>query len=218
VIIFTSTRARNGLRTVSVEAGEKSGSLRRRSSRPSRRRLRRSRSVRSSCTGLVPPGRAGQPVASRASTLRARNGTRVGERGHMRASAVAWSVIFTNTKTRRSPNHVSWGSGFRGNSVGTDLRPVKRDSGRRIPQGTWRLVRLPRGRLRRPRARHRWRAVSRRNHLYPYKGAERARTVSVTAGEKLGSFEGTGQDPFCDFRRCFRDRLRLMLYTVPPHI
>ena len=38
-----------------------------------------------------------------------------------------------------SPNHVTWRSGFRGDSVGTDAS-VKRDSGRRIPQGTRRHV------------------------------------------------------------------------------
>lgn len=48
----------------------------------------------------------------------------------MRASPVAWSVIFINTKTWRSPNHVSWGPGFCGDSVGTDIRPLRRDSGR----------------------------------------------------------------------------------------
>jgi hypothetical protein len=56
------------------------------------------------------------------------------------------------------------------------------------PKERARLVRQPRGRLRRPRASHPWRTVSRRQHLHPYKGAERARTVSGDAGEKLGSF------------------------------
>jgi hypothetical protein len=121
VIIFTSTRARSGPRTVSVMRGRSWGVLEGAGQDPSPRdALRRSRSVRSSCTGLGPQGGQASLVASRASTLRARNGTRVGERGHMRASAVAWSVIFTNTKTWPSPNHVSLGSGFRGDSVGTD--------------------------------------------------------------------------------------------------
>jgi hypothetical protein len=82
----------------------------------------------------------------------------------------------------------AWGRDSVGTRWGPTPASVKRDPGHGIAQGTWRLVRRRRGRLRRPRARHRWRAVSRRNHLHPYKGADPARTVSVTAGEKLGSF------------------------------
>jgi hypothetical protein len=177
VIISTSTRARNGPRTVSVMAGEKSGSLRRRRSRPV-----------PETPDSGPQGGGASPVTSRAPTLRARNSSRVGERGHMRAGAVAWSFIFTNTKTWRSPNHVSWGPGFRGDSVGTDASARQARFGTPDPPRNVAIWPATAGGLRRPRARRRWGAVSRRNHLHQFKGGERARTVSVTAEEKLGSY------------------------------
>ena len=128
MIISTSTRARNGRRTVSVTAGEELGSFRRRRQRAVPKRSGRSRSVPSSCTRLGRRGSASLPGGESSTDPAGEDVARVGERSHIRASTVGSSVIFTNTKTWRSPNHVTWGSGFCGDSVGTDVTGLKGDS------------------------------------------------------------------------------------------
>jgi hypothetical protein len=37
-------------------------------------------------------------------------------------------------------------------------------------------------------------------------------------GEIVELLPGSSISPLCDFGRCFPDRLRLMLYTVPPDL
>jgi hypothetical protein len=121
VIIAAPTRARNGGPTVSATAREKSGSL------------RRAPVTRLSGTLCAGPDRAnfwctrlgwhgeGRParwrVEHRPCGEMRRSRRRAQPREGKRSRA---SVISTNTKTWRSPNHVTWRSGFRGDSEGTD--------------------------------------------------------------------------------------------------
>ena len=195
VIISTNTRAQNGRRTVSVGAGEMLGSFRRRRQRAVPRRSGRSRSVHSSCTALGSPGKA-SPTGGESSTDHAGDdGARVGERSHIRASTVGSSVIFTNTKSWRSPNHVTWGSGLGGDR-------------RQRAQARFRAPRPPSSGV--PAAAHRpapagrhWdstppscrtalvrRPTTGSDHLYLYKGAAWGPTVTVGMREKMGSSGG----------------------------
>jgi hypothetical protein len=175
VIIAAPTRARNLGPTVSATAREKSGSLRR---APVTRLSGRSVPV-----PIGPPlgaldsggqGRAGQPGGESSTDHVGRCGARVGERSHVRASAVGRQSSRPTQRRGEARTMSPGGRDFVGTRWGPTPASVKRDSGRPIPQGTRRLVRRPRGSVRRRRARHRWRPVSRRNHLHHYKGAERA--------------------------------------------
>ncbi len=192
VLIFTFTRARTRARlrrpTVAGEAGERLGSLRSRRPRPV---PRRSAPVP---IGLLPvhrtraPGRAsltgGESSADLAGEER-RSRWRARPHG---ASAVARSVISTNTKTWRSRNHVSRGSGFCGDLVGTDASAHQTRPGRRIPPRNVETCPGTAGAPPPPACEPSLASSFQASSFHPYKGAERARTVSVTPEEKLGSF------------------------------
>jgi hypothetical protein len=156
--------------------------------------------------------RGGQtsPVASRAPTLWARNG--VARRARPCAGKCSRaSVISTNTKTRRNPKHVTWGSGFCGDSVGTDVSALKRDLGRDArwfgrPDLPHRPALAGRRWVPPSAAPKRSGGVPRRNHLYLYKGAERGPTVTSVCGEKTGSSGGARESQL----------VRIVLRPVPP--
>jgi hypothetical protein len=50
------------------------------------------------------------------------------------------------------------------------------------------------------------------------KAGEAARPCPLGGGRSRGAFGEAGLVGLCDSGRCFPDRLRLMLYTVPPDL
>ena len=153
--------------------------------------LRRSQSVRSSCTGTRTPGKAGQP-GGESSIHRA--GDERHSRWRARTHAGGRSRVVSHLHqlkdvAKPEPCHlavgISWGLG--GDRCQRPSSPI---SPRNVATCPATAGASP------PPACEASRASNfRRNHLHPYKGAERARTVSVTAGEILGGLKAQVRTP-----------------------